>query len=71
MIFEIISLITFAWLLGKCVVCYAVDRKYDDGIYNNADFRTACCGGNGVEWFFAIKEKCACNRYSYIIWNNH
>ena len=53
------------------MVCYAVDRKYDDGMYNNANFRAACCGGNGIDWSLALQGKCSCKYFSYIIWNNH
>ena len=49
---------------------YAVDRKYDDGIYNNADFRAVCCGGNGVDWSLALQGKCSCKYFSYIVWKN-
>ena len=49
---------------------FAVDKKYDDGVYNFANFRAACCDGNGIDWTLATQRKCSCNRYSYIIWKN-
>ena len=49
---------------------FNVDKKYDDGIYNNANFRAVCCGGNGVDWSLALQGKCSCKYFSYIIWKN-
>ena len=49
---------------------YSVDKKYDDGIYNNANFRAVCCGGNGIDWSLAIQQKCSCGYFSYIVWKN-
>ena len=50
---------------------YQVDRKYDDNLYNNGNFR-ACCGGNGwgSNYDSAITNKDSCIRYSYIVWEN-
>ena len=49
---------------------FNVDKKYDDGIYNNANFRAVCCGGNGIDWSLAIQGKCSCKYFSYIVWEN-
>ena len=49
---------------------YSVDKKYDDGMYNNANFRAVCCGGNGIDWSLAIRGNCSCKYFSYIIWEN-
>ena len=50
---------------------YRVDQKYDDGLYNNGDFR-ACCGGNGwgEDYSSAEYNKASCISYSYIVWEN-
>ena len=48
----------------------AFDKKYDDGIYNSANFRAACCEGEGVDWSLATQQKCSCSRFSYIVWKN-
>ena len=50
---------------------FAIDKKYDDGLYNFANFRAVCCGGNGIDWSLALQGKCSCKYFSYIIWNNH
>ena len=49
---------------------FNVDKKYDDGIYNNANFRAVCCGGNGIDWSLALQGKCFCKYFSYIIWES-
>ena len=50
---------------------YQVDRKYDDDLYDDGNFR-ACCGGNGWGEDYSLAEynKTSCIRYSYIVWDN-
>ena len=50
---------------------YQVDRKYDDNLYDDGNFRASCGNdGWGYDYDLAIANKDSCIRYSYIVWEN-
>ena len=50
---------------------YQVDRKYDDNLYDDGNFRVSCGNdGWGYDYDLAIANKDSCIRYSYIVWEN-